>query len=239
VTDPLTNRSRDDSLPPAWLIATGIVVVLALIFFVGFGVGQQWGGPQWGPLAEWIAGAATLAAVILALRESFRARRDSMRAQRDSTRAHLARLVDHEVSRRRECITALGDLWGAIYGLDMDFFAWTEYLNKLPPDFNPREQRRRGPVTGPVQIYKDEIREEIRNFSSKWQNTIEPPLFVALLVLRGTALYEAVGEVNDRINEIKIQGLDPIREAVTAGRRPDTQPITRCGTTSEVCATSI
>ena len=82
------------------MIAVGVVVVLALVSFVGFGVGQQWGAPQWRPLAEWLAGAATFAAVVVALRESFRARRESMRA-------HLARLVDHEVSRRRECIKAL------------------------------------------------------------------------------------------------------------------------------------
>lgn len=218
--DPLANSSEDDSLPPSWLIATGIVVVLALIFFVGFGAGQQWGAPQWGPLAAWLAGAATFAAVVVALRESFRAQRESMRGQ-------LARLVDHEVSRRRECIAALANLWAAITGLQMDFAAWIQYLNGLDPEFKPDEQRSRQPLTGaPMQTYGQEIREEIRKFSSQWQNRIEPPLFAALLVLRGTDLYEAVSEVNEKINEIKLQGLDTIKDAVTAGRRPNTQPIT-------------
>jgi hypothetical protein len=45
-------------------------------------------------------------------------------------------------------------------------------------------------------------------------------------VLSGTALHDAVGEVNDTINEIKTQGLEPIRQAVKDRRRPDIEPIT-------------
>lgn len=201
--------SENDS-PPPWLIVTGVIAALGVIFVLGVGYGQQWGAPQWGPLASWIAGAATFGAVVVALREA--------------RRGHLARLVDHEVSRRRECIKTLGDLWGALVGLEMDSATWTGYLDDLPSNFNPNAPRLSGPLTGP-QTYGDGIREEIRNFSFKWQNSIEPPLFVALLILRGTALYDAVAGVNDKINEIKREGLDGIKDAVSKGRRPETEPI--------------
>jgi hypothetical protein len=212
------NRSSvDDGLPPPWLIVTGTIGALALVFLLGLGAGQEWGAEQWGPVASWFAGALTLAAVIVALRQAALARRESMRLQ-------LARLVDHEVSRRRECIEALANLWAAITGMQMEFAAWTEYLGTLPESFDPRQQHRPAP-RGAEQTWGMETREEMRRFSSEWQNRIEPPLFVALLVLRGTALYEAVGALNETINDIKAQGLEPIREALTDGRRPDNEPI--------------
>jgi len=185
--------SGDDRLPPPWLIVVGIVGALALVFLLGAGVGQEWGAEQWGPVAAWVAGAATLAAVVVALRQA-------ILAQREARRGHLARLVDHEVTRRRECIEALANLWAAITGMQMDFAAWTGKLQTQATDSIP---------------------EEIRRFSWEWQNRIEGPLFVALLVLRGTDLYDAVGEVNDKINEIKTDGLEPIRQAAKDRRRPD------------------
>lgn len=189
--------SGDDWPLPPWLIVMGIVGGLALVFLLGAGAGQEWGAEQWGPVASWVASAVTLAAVVIALRQA-------ILAQREARRGHLARLVDHEVSRRRECIEALGNLWAAITGMQMDFAAWTDNLQTLPVD---------------------SLREEIRRFSWEWQNRIERPLFVALLVLRGTALNDAVGKVNDKINEIKDEGLEPIRQAVKDGRRPDTAGI--------------
>lgn len=190
--------SGDDGLPPPWLIIIGIVGALALVFLLGAGVGQEWGAEQWGPLAAWVAGAATFAAVVVALQQSVHARREARRG-------HLARLVDHEVSRRRECIEALANLWAAITGMQMDFAAWTGKLQTQPLDSIPEETRR---------------------FSWEWQNRIERPLFVALLVLRGTDLYDAVGQVNDKINEIKTKGLEPIRQAGKDRQRPDTTEIT-------------
>jgi len=75
----------------------------------------------------------------------------------------------------------------------------------------------------------DSIREEIRRFSWEWLNRIEPPLFAALLVLRGTALYDSVGEVNDKLNEMKTEGLEAIRQAVKERRRADTEWLTSMG----------
>jgi hypothetical protein len=88
----LADVDQDRSLPP-WSIVVGVVAALALIFVLGVGYGQQWGASEWGPLSAWIAGAATFGAVVLALREAARSQR--------------AREIDHEISRRRECIKAL------------------------------------------------------------------------------------------------------------------------------------
>lgn len=221
--DPPAASSEDDAaLPPAWLIAIGIVVVLAVIFVVGYGVGLGFGGGwdaiQWGPVSEWVAGIATFAAVIVALQQSINARRDSMRA-------HMARLVDHEVSRRRECIEALSNLWAAITGLQMDFAEWTQYLDALPESFDPNQQTQQGSVVGTLHTYRSDNRGAMQSFSSKWQRTIEPALFAALLVLRGTDLYEPVGQVNEQINKMKLEGLEPFRTALTQGKRPSTEAI--------------
>jgi hypothetical protein len=158
---------------------------------------NKWGANQWGPVAAWFAGAATLAAVVVALRQA-------NIAQRESRDLQFARLVDHEVSRRRECIDALANLWAAITGMQMDFTTWTASLHTLSLDSLPKE---------------------VLRFSWEWQKRIEPPLFGALLVLRGTRPYDAVGEVDRTINEIQT-GFEPIRQAAVERRRPDTAPIT-------------
>jgi hypothetical protein len=149
--------SADDGLPPPWLIAIGVVGALALVFLLGAGVGQEWGAPQWGPLAEWVAGTATFAAVVVALQQSAHARREA-------TRGHLARLVDHEVSRRRECLEAFGNLWAALVSLGADFRSLVNYLLDLDAEFDPLAQRHPGPLMGPVQTYADEIVGQIQQF---------------------------------------------------------------------------
>jgi hypothetical protein len=180
-----------------WVIFTGLTGGLALGFLVGFGLLSKWGANQWGPVAAWFAGATTLAAVVVALRQA-------NIAQRESRDLQFARLVDHEVTRRRECIDALANLWAAITGMQMEFTTWTGNLKTMALDARP------------VAVVR---------FSWEWENRIEPPLFVALLVLRGTPLYEAVVEVNDTIDEIK-SGLEPIRQATIERQQPDTAPIT-------------
>ncbi|EUA73482.1 hypothetical protein I553_9638 [Mycobacterium xenopi 4042] len=40
-------RTSGGNAPSPWLIVTGIVGALALIFLLGAGVGAQWGAPQW------------------------------------------------------------------------------------------------------------------------------------------------------------------------------------------------
>lgn len=85
-------KMTDRSEPPKWSIIVGIIVALGMIFLLGVGCGQQWAANQWGPFAAWLSGAATFGAVFVALREAARSQR--------------ARESDHEISRRRECVTA-------------------------------------------------------------------------------------------------------------------------------------
>jgi len=88
----------DRSLPP-WAIAGGIVAALALIFVLGVGFGSAWGAEQWGPLAAWLAGAATFGAVIVALRVSS-CGRSARRHQRRGRRAGLRPYQHHRKPRR-------------------------------------------------------------------------------------------------------------------------------------------
>jgi hypothetical protein len=216
--------SGDDRLPPPWLIIVGIVGALALVFLLGAGVGQEWGAEQWGPVAAWFAGAATLAAVVVALRQANVARRESMDLQ-------LARLMDHEVSRRRECIKALGDLWAALAGMTIEFASFTDYLDNLPRHFDPN--RPRTDSVPPERLGEPlayEMGRRIQNFYDEWVQVIQPPLFVALALLHGTAMYGAVVGINDGIKKMSAEdtegGFIDIRKAIVAGHRPNTQPLT-------------
>jgi hypothetical protein len=125
-----------------WLIITGIVGALALVFLAGAGFGQQWGAQQWGPVAAWLSSALTLAAVVVALRQAAVAQRQAVIAQaqadtarRGSLQVQFDRLVDHEMSRRRECIDALSDLWAAIVGVGNDFLVFTQALDDIDATF--------------------------------------------------------------------------------------------------------
>jgi hypothetical protein len=51
-----------------WMSGIGLLAGLAVIFWVGFGFGQRWGAPQWGPFSEWFACAVTLSAAVVAYR---------------------------------------------------------------------------------------------------------------------------------------------------------------------------
>jgi hypothetical protein len=180
----------DHSEPPTWLIVTGIIVTLSLVFLLGVGYGQQWGANQWGPVAAWLSGAATLAAVVVALRQADIARRESMDLQ-------VARLVDHEVSRRRECIQAVSDLWAAIVSMTIEFRTFTDWLDNLPQSFAGNRPRTDGERPG--EPYYREIERRFVTFYDRWAGIVQPPLFVALAVLYGTDMYGAVEGINDSI----------------------------------------
>lgn len=217
--------------PPTRLIVAGIVGALTLVFLVGGGVGQEWGAEQWGPVAAWVSGAATLAAVGVALWQASVARRGSMRLE-------LARLVDHEVARRRECIKALGDLWAAIVGLTDEIRSFTDYLDNLQPYFNLNIPRVAEGSIGPSP--RQELNLRFRAFYDEWNGAITPPLFVALAILSGTGVaYDALLELNEALVAIlKDDGqqggvVADIRKEIFAqdaqfgrGSRPDTKRLT-------------
>jgi hypothetical protein len=228
--------SGDDGLPPAWLIVAGIIGALALVFLAGAGFGQEWGAEQWGPVAAWLSGAATLAAVVVALRQANIALRQSRDAQREARRGQIDRLVDHEVSRRRECIKAHSDLWAAVTGFAIEFRSFTDYLDNLPPTFNASLPRSGAPAEHQGEPFADEIGRRFETFYDRWLGVIQPPLFVCLAMLHATELYDAAKWINDAIakmsNEDTEGGFVGIRKAMLPdaqhgiAHRPDTGPLT-------------
>lgn len=224
--------SGDSSSPPTWLIVVGIVAALALIFVAGAGFGQQWGAEQWGPVAVWLSGALTLGAVIVALRQAIIAQRQAAIAQRqaddarrESIRLQFDRLVDHEISRRRECIDALSELWGALVGMGIEFLAFTQGLDDIDATFDPAQQRTPSGIRG-GKLYGEELAEGIRDFFGRWATATQPPLFRARLVLRGTPLQTGVVEVSDGITKVGREGIPTLTRPILQGRRPDTDAIT-------------
>lgn len=179
-----------------WVIVACFGGGLGFGGLVAYGLMSRWGADQWGPFAAWLSGAATLAAVVVALRQASAARRESMRLQ-------LARLVDHEVSRRRECLDALGQLWGALVSMGIEFVSFTNYLDRLPRHFNPNMPRTDDvPSDRMGEPLSFEMVRHVQAFYNEWVQTIQPPLFVALATLHGTELYAAVFELNAAIKKM-------------------------------------
>lgn len=209
---------KDRALSP-WLIATGIVAALALILILGVGVGQGWGAPQWGPVAEWVAGAATFAAVAAALWQAVLARRAS-------TRQLFEGRIDHEISRRRECIQALGDMWAGMVSLSIEFVAFRNYLDDIPEYFDPNAPRLQSTSSGDkIEPFVAEIARRVETFYNRWTQTVQPPLFVALVLLHGTPMYSEVVAINDGVTKVAREGFTVIQQTLNEGRRPDTGPI--------------
>jgi hypothetical protein len=241
--------AADEGLPPPWLIVIGIVGALALVFLLGAGVGQEWGAEQWGPVAAWLAGAATLAAVVVALRQAGIAQRQAMQTRHESMDLQVARLVDHEVSRRRECIKAVSDLWAALVGMTIEFRSFTDYLDNLPSNFDGRLPRLRDvPPERMGESYANELGRRFQTFFDRWVGVIQPPLFVALAILHDTKMYDALNGINDGIADMSKEdtegGFVGIRKAIFAdalqgvGRQIHSR-LPPCGTTSSVGVTSI
>jgi hypothetical protein len=238
----VTNVNRalnDGSRRLWWAIALGCVGGAVLGFIVVYGLTKKWGAEQWGPFAAWLSGALTLAAVVAAIRQAVIAQRQAVIAQqqaiiaqgqaddarRDSTRLQLDRLVDHEISRRRECIDAFSDLWAAIVGMSTQFLAFTQRLDDLDKTFDPAQQLTSNGVWG-ERLYGDELVEHIRDFFGEWLKETQPPLFRARLVLRGTPLHDAVKQINEGITKVGREGAPTLTRPILQGRRPDTAAIT-------------
>jgi hypothetical protein len=208
-----------------WVIVGCFGGGLALGSFVAYGLMGRWGAEQWGPVASWLAGALTLAAVVAALRQAGIAQQQAGIAQRESMRLQGDRLVDHEVSRRRECIDALSELWGALVGMGIQFLAFTQELDDIDARFDPDQQRTPSGIGG-GKLYGEELVEGIRDFFGRWAAATQPPLFRARLVLRGTPLQTGVVEVSDGITKVGREGIPTLTRPIMQGRRPDTDAIT-------------
>jgi hypothetical protein len=191
-----------------WLTSTGVIAALAIAFAVGYGFGHGWGAPQWGPFAEWFAGVLTLFAVVVALRESLRGQR--------------SRLVDHELSRRRENLAAQSDLWAAIAKMTISTVAFRVYFENLPPTFDPNVPRTDNDPDATGMPLAFEMGAKYESFVAKWADTIEPRLFTALALLHGTPLDEPLRELNVKLAEVIRTQVPLLAEQFKEGRRPDT-----------------
>ncbi|HZU46706.1 MAG TPA: hypothetical protein VFA16_05530 [Mycobacterium sp.] len=215
----------------SWLIAVAIGVALLLILAVGFGVGAQWGASQFGPLSEWVAGIATTAAVVVALRQAIIAQRQAGIAQqqakdsRDETiRLQFERLVDHEISRRRECIDALSDLWGAIVSAGPTYMVFIQEMDNIDGTRDFFQQYTPSGLQD-SKTYAEELVERIQDFFAQWLIATQPPLFRARLILRGTPLQSAVKDINTGLKTMSEEGLPSLTRPIAQNRAPDTETI--------------
>jgi hypothetical protein len=107
----------DHSEPPTWLIVTGIIVALGVIFVLGVGYGQQW-GDDFGGMAEWqytpgwgnlftvtVATAAIIASVIVSKitlnRNATQFEQTRLDKRNDKLRAEISTLIS-TLSERRD-----------------------------------------------------------------------------------------------------------------------------------------
>ena len=199
---------RDDSTRHWKVIVLGIVAAIVLIFWLGVGFGQRWGAQQWGPFADWLVGALTLGAVVVALRESLRGQH--------------ARAVDHEVARRRECLKAVGDVWTGLAQMVFPFLSFTDYLENLPVRFDGNLPRQDNvPPDHPGEAIAYDIGERAMSFFTKWGELVEPPLFVALALVKNTPMDEPMKEINAGIRDLMENELKKVMNVEMMGRRPD------------------
>ncbi|CAM5708020.1 hypothetical protein MAUB1S_05189 [Mycolicibacterium aubagnense] len=202
-----------------WLPALVLVSVLASVAFLAYGLTVHWGSSQWGSYGQCVGSAFTLAAVVTALREAARGRHESLKAQR-------SRLIDHELTRRRENLDALGNLWAALMGINMAALKFTSYFRNLPQVFNPNHPRHdQDDPDATDQPLAYEIGAQYEVFLAKLVETVEPPLFVALAMLKGTPLYEPLRDLNRMFADYKGVEIPKLEKSFSAGRRPDTKSL--------------
>lgn len=195
-----------------WPHAIVAVAALLALSFLALGLISKWGAQQWGSYADWVVGGLTLAAVTVALWQAFR--------------GEHARLVDHDMARRRECIGALSDLWGAITQMSLKFPMLTDFYKNLPERFNPNLPRRDNVTPKrPGMLLAEEMSEGFFEFTQTWLELLEPPLFVALSLSRGTPLDDPMKELNKSIRRILDTDLREIAMVAMGGQRPDVSGI--------------
>lgn len=191
------------------LYYSGVVLAMVAAGFLGFGLAKKWGTQQWGSYADWIVGGLTLAAVSVALWQAFR--------------GEHARRVEHEIARRRECLQAVGDVWTGLAQMSLYFTFFTDYLENLPEAFNPNYPRQDNvPPDRPGEPIAYEIGQRVQDFANKWTELVEPPLFVALALLKDTPFDKAMIDINTAIRDLMEKELPNVLKFEIMTRRPET-----------------
>ncbi len=201
-----------------WLSALVLISLIASVYFLTFGLTVGWGASEWGSYGQCVGSAFTLAAVVVALREASRGQRESLKAQR-------SRLIDHELTRRRENLDALADLWAALMGINMASLKFHSYFTNLPKYFDPNVPRTDLDPDATTQPLAFEVGAQYETYLATWVETVEPPLFVALAMLKGTPLYQPVRDLNKMLADYKAIEIPKMTETLQFGRPPDTTSI--------------
>jgi hypothetical protein len=183
-------------------------LLLAVVIVVG--LRQHWGAAEWGTAS------LTLAAVVVALRQANIAHRESLSTEH-------SRAVEHEVNRRRENLKALADLWTAILVMNTPVIAFRVYFQNLRPVFDPNKPRTDVDPDATDQPLAFEITAQYEKFTALWLETIEPPLFVVLALLKGTPVENAVMELSMKLRDVINTKVPALSEPIKHGRRPDAQ----------------
>lgn len=198
-----------------WLPALVLITVVVSVYFLAYGLAIDWGASEWGSYGQCVGSAFTLAAVVVALRESSRGHRESLKAQR-------SRLIDHELTRRRENLDALADLWSALMVINMPALKFRNYFDSLPRRFDANLPRTDVDPDATDQPLAFEVGAQYAMYLAKWTETVEPPLFVALAMLKGTPLFEPLRELNKMLADYKTVELPRTTVTLPLGIRPDT-----------------
>lgn len=102
---------------------------MALSFW-GLARGMNWGAAQLGPLSSYLAAAATVTAVTVALRQSWQARKiadDAVEAARERA------VVDRDFSHRKETTKQILDMWGHILNVQPDLLGYILEFRRSGP----------------------------------------------------------------------------------------------------------
>ncbi|WP_431236067.1 hypothetical protein ACQ856_30275 (plasmid) [Mycolicibacterium psychrotolerans] len=201
-----------------WLQALVFISVVASVYFLTFGLYVGWGSSEWGSYGQCVGSAFTLAAVVVALREASRGRGESLKAQR-------SRLIDHELTRRRENLDALADLWAALMGINMAALRIRNYFDNLPARFNPNLPRPDQDPDATEEPLAFEVGAQFATYVARWVETVEPPLFRALAMLKGSPLYQPLKDLNQLLTDYKNVELPKLTATLGVGRRPDTTSV--------------
>ncbi len=106
--------------------------------------------------------------------------------------------------------------------MSLYFYFFTDYLQNLPDRFNPNLPRQDNvPPDRPSDPIAYDIGGRVEKFTSKWTELVEPPLFVALALLKDTPFDEAMKDINTGIRDIMEKELFKVLNVGILGQRPD------------------
>lgn len=151
------------------------------------------------------------------------------RRPNESFRGQRTRVVDHEMARRRECLKAVGDVWTGLAQMSLYFTFFTDYLLNLPDRFDANLPRQDNvPADHPGEALAYDIGSRVERFTNKWTELVEPPLFIALALLKDTPFDQPMRDLNTEIRDLLEKELPKVLDSgLFQGNRPDIAELDR------------